>query len=738
MKKLLLTSAGSAIAGAMTMTGSGAAQQVLDEITVTAQKREESLQDVPVSVTAFTADELLKGGIDSLEDYSVLTPSLTIDAGRNPAVAEVNIRGIGSNVGGSQNLFGVYLDGFELTGGTTFAVGMALLDPGSVEVLRGPQGTAFGRNMVAGAININSATPEYEFGGFSQIEVANYGTIATKHTVNLVLADGVAAARISGRYAASDGFIENLGDAGGSNDYETYLLRGSFLFEPAENFKATLSVTYDDSHFGLSNEIPTGETIGFAGNVVRAINAGFGGSALPPGSVPGSPDTFFPFQDTQVSYNTPSFDDVETFIAIANTAYDIESANISWVNVAGFISTEYDQVLELDRTNFDVLTQLSNSSTDFYSFESRLQSNGWDRFNWIFGGYYSHMQSDSEFFWNSGVDAPLLTFGALPANFEGITSSVQEDEMTSVAVFADASFDLTDRIVLSAGARYNEDELKSAQLEPGLQLGAVSPPFDGVVENDKVTWRANLRYEPTAGVNLYAAVSTGYRAGGLQPLNPVRPDFGPEDLINYEIGAKILSFDDRLRTNISVFRMNWNDVQVTTVDRSTGGAFTDNAGKAYIQGVELDAAAVFGPLSVMAGVSFLDSEIEEFIDGAGFDQSGNPLPDAAEISSSVSVQYTRPISNSSEGFIRGTFIQTSERLEDLIEGGVDPVQFAPGYERIDLRGGFENDMVRVEAYVENLLDDEIAVGIQTAGASFAGTLVRTFPRRFGVRVSVSY
>ena len=291
-RQMVLGSASLIVIGALLVGTPAMAQTTDDEglttITVTAQKREESLQDVPISATVFSADDLLKGGIEGLEDYAALTPSLTIDSGRNEANAEVNIRGVGSNVGGTQNLYGIYLDGVELTAASSFTVGMALLDVERVEVLRGPQGTAFGRNVMAGAINLTSTLPTYEFGGSAEIKAESFQTLTMRNTLNVPLADDVAAVRLSARYSRGNGHVINEG-SGGQKDNETYLLRGSLRFEPASNVRIKALICYNKGSYGLSNDIPTGNVIGTARAIRNAVNAGAGGTALPPGSLPAGP-----------------------------------------------------------------------------------------------------------------------------------------------------------------------------------------------------------------------------------------------------------------------------------------------------------------------------------------------------------------------------------------------------------------------------------------------------------------
>lgn len=732
----------------------------LEEIIVTAQKREESLQDAPISITAFSRKDMLEAGIDEISDYTYLTPSMSIDEGHNKSDVDIVIRGI-AQLGGSQNLMGMYLDGFELTAASNRLLGMALLDIERVEVLRGPQGTTFGRNVVSGALNITSATPKHEFEGESRIEYGRFGELATQHIVNIPLAENVAAVRLAGEYTQGDGYLTNLGSSGDSNDFKTLTLRGTLLFEPNDRLRAKVTMAYSDQDFGAEGRVPDGRLVGAITDLKQLIDAGLG--LLPPGTFPVSPNgEFFPDQNRFISTDTPTFQKLENFVAIANVSYDFADGDISWVNVLGYVQNDLDRQFDTDRTDFNVNWEEASFSSDFYSFETRLQSNGAGKLNWVGGLYYSKSTNDSDVSVISGDDMERLTylhplFTGLPfgvsllPNNTRIRGSVSNGYIKSWAGFGEITYDITEKLRVAGGVRYSEDEIDAGRTNGvtfapnAFGLFDVIPLADIPIDDpfygdtfDKLTWRLNAQYDVSEDVNVYASVSTGYRAGGLQLGSINNPSFGPESITSYEVGLKALSFDGRLRTNIAIFQMDWTNMQINTIDRNTNESFTDNAGKARIKGVEFDVAArVTENWLITGGLSYIDSVVQDFVDSTGLDRSGIDMPDTPKFSSSLAVQYTHPITDTMDMFVRATHIHTGERLESLIDGNAT-LQYIDKFDRVDLRAGVETEGWRLEGYVENLFDKVYATGVATAGFSGAGSIVSSPPQRYGVRLSVFY
>ncbi|MCG8440436.1 MAG: TonB-dependent receptor, partial [Caulobacterales bacterium] len=257
-------------------------------------------------------------------------------------------------------------------------------------------------------------------------------------------------------------------------------------------------------------------------------------------------------------------------------------------------------------------------------------------------------------------------------------------------------------------------------------------------EFDKITWRASLVYEPTDVVNLYATASTGYRAGGLQLNNPVRPEFDPEFMTNYEIGAKAFLLNRRVNVNLAAFHMDWEDIQILVNDLTTGEQFTDNAATGEARGFELDAQALATEhLSFSLGASFVDTELS-FQDAAD-PRQGSPFPDTPEWKINFNADYQRPVFGQVDGFTRASFIYRDSQIDGLVEEGSAAPITIDGYERVDLRVGLvrPNDW-RLEVYGENILDEIYATGASRSAFSLAGELIATEPRRIGARFRKSF
>ncbi len=733
---------------------------VIDTLVVTAQKREQNLNEVPLSVRAFSADEIQKTGISKVEDIAVLTPGLSTISFLRPTELDLRIRGIGA-LGGDQNTYGIYIDGFEVSAMSTAIVAQELVDIERLEVLRGPQGTTFGRNVVAGAINITTKEPDDVFSGFLEGEVARFGTYEVRGGLSVPFTPDIGA-RISAYYQSTDGHLNNIGAAGGRNDREVWGGRVSLYANPLEQLSFRGSISYQDFHQGLFDVIPDGVLTGNAVLLQGIIDSGFN-PFFSPGTLPAGPDVFFPNQNDTVVYNTPSSFDFEGFVATGRADYDFGSSSL--VVVAGYIDTKQVRVEDFDLSQLDNIVRNADSDGSFFSVETRLQSNGDEKVDWVVGGYYSNGEENNFRNFVSGDDFEASTFvpGALvnlPFNTSFLPNNsviLSNDESTkreSFAFFGELDYELTSRMNISAGLRYSNDTSEQTDVDvidlrdntfaapfvPGcltIQCPVAIPDAQEETSSDKLTWRTALMYELTSDVNVYGSISTGYRAGGLQLRNPARPDFGPEDIINYEIGAKAFLFDSRAWVNIAAFYMDYSDIQVLTESVLTSVQFTDNAGGAESRGVEIDFSAQPIPaLQISGGLAYLDTEITQFVDFNGVDKSGLRLPGAPEWTGHLAIDYQHHIYKNIDGFIRGTYIYNGEQFLQLSDVETTTNK---KYERFDLRFGLEQEgSWRFEAYIENLFDTIYTTGINDNSFSAAGRRVISPPQRYGARMRVSF
>lgn len=741
----------------------------IEEIIVTAQKREQSLQDVPISVTAFTADDIAQSQIRGVSDYVALTPNMSVPETGEIGFSQLVIRGL-QNFGGEVNAFGVYVDEFSLApSGLQITVDPELQDIERLEVLRGPQGVAFGRNVIAGAVNITTKKPGDALEAEVVADYGRYDTRMMKAAVGGPLVDGVLGVRLLGFHEQTDGFIEDVGSGGNSNDAKTYGGRAALRFTGVAGLTADLSMTLSRKSRGLPSAVPGPRLPPDS----RLFGPFFG--AAPP--VDGG-EGRWPHNRNRVSTNLPTQQSIDTNIYQLRLAYDFGA--VSLVSVTGRIEADYDYLGEADMTAFDYTYIDEVMSLDSFSQELRLQSNGGGRLNWLIGVIYSSDESATLESFGGGVEGwaginrivrfvanprraaaglpPLPLFAETPAPLNTFGGS---SDTTSHAGFAELDYAVTERLSLTAGLRYTHDTVRTDFRRfgnfspPGLLAGALVP-FDfkgaGETEYDAVTPRVTATFAVNDDVNAYAAVSQGYKSGGFNAqaaafaANLAGFDFtyDPEKAWNYEIGLKTTLLEDRLRLNASVFYIDWKDVQVAAFDLQTLSSLTQNAAKATAQGVELEAVArPLRGLTLSAAAGYLDATVEEFtnaiVDGRVTDVSGNRLPYAPEWSFGARAHYEAalPFSADTLGFARIEFSHRASQYDDLANRDQDSL---PSYSLWNLRTGLERGAVRVTMYVENLLDSDYHLSpsdVQTR-LPLSGDLVDVHPRVYGIEVAYRY
>ena len=607
----------------------------LDEIIVTAQKRVESLQDVPISVATMTGEKIDDIGITSLQELTQYMPNVTVNAGAG--TPNLFVRGVGSGTNqGFEQSVGMYTDGVYAGRGPLAAV-PTTMDLERVEVLKGPQGILFGKNTVAGAINATSAKPTDKFEGMVE---STYELEHGAQQYNMVLS-GPLTDSLSGRLAVrhdapGDGWWENVttGDEGPNHD--NWYTRGSLRWVASDSlevsakyesgdFKSdtTQAVVYQSDFAGQTN---------FAGVVPFPVISDRDKGAGDAGS---RKET-----NTEVFALTVDWElDFATFTSLtAYSAYDLLSAGDTDINAAPSIH----------RTRTEDFEQFSQ--------EMRLVSPGGETIDWITGAYYQRNELDISRrldtldFAQSGPlsSAPLYNPGSsVPTIFD------QEGE--SWAVFAQGTWNVSDTLRLTLGLRYNKDskDLDKITDSTGLlsrTLIGFSPIntkgeliadlrshsfTDLSREEDKTTYSTNIQWDATVDTMLYASVGTGYKGGGFDEAysgpgyeirrfhptlgqlpsvpgnDPSILEYESEEVLSYEIGAKMSLLDGAAELNAAVFKMEYNNLQTSSL---VGDAFlVGNAGESISQGVELDGRIMLSKrLAVGGAVAYLDAHYKHF------------------------------------------------------------------------------------------------------------------------------
>jgi len=607
----------------------------IEEVVVTAQKRSENLQKVPISIYALTGDTIEKAGITDVYDMATFAPSFTTD-NVGPADPTFTIRGIGSNDrgAGSDRSVVVFLDDVYIgrSSGTVFE----LYDIERVEVLRGPQGTLSGRNVVGGAINIITKTPTEEFTARAEATLGNFNLRQAKGSVSGALTENVAA-----------GFSFTSRDRDG---YYTYKPTGRDIDGVnSTNIRSKLAIKANDNL-----------NIVLSADASRFRQDGISRKPYPVGSFLTDTLGFTPDPDPWViESERPGYAEIDLWGL---------SARADWTTDIGVVTsiTGFRHVHANSGQNSIGLPEgyfrsfyFADENSDFFSQELRLSSlpeN--DQFSWVFGVYYLNESVNRL----EGYDRDLL----------GATSNpiYDEDHTTeSISGFGQITYKLTEKLNITAGARYTHDKKSMDNSlrdgSNGTSTNGLAPglaPFDISVSEtfSSFTPKLTIDFSPTEDVLLYATVSKGFKSGGFQGLAPngvaAQLPFRPEVAWNYEIGTKTRWMDNRLQVNLAGFYMDYTDLQISnrilTIpgDEASALRVLTNASDAEIKGIEAEilATPVRG-LTLSGSYTYLDTEVVNFILGTdGTDLSGNRLAKSPKHAYTLSGTYVVDLEEDSD------------------------------------------------------------------------------------------
>lgn len=631
-------------------------------IVVTARKREENLQDTPISITAFSEGGLESRQIQKVSGVAQLTPALTFEEAApisgNSAVAVLFIRGIGQveSIPTVDLGVGLYVDGVYLArsvGGV-----LDLVDAERIEVLRGPQGTLFGRNTIGGAISITSKKPDEYWSGQGSILYGSDNHVVVKGSLNIPLSDSLFL-KTSGAYTLQDGYVSKPANGRDTGDQNRLSLRSHLRATPTDNLEFNLIldatrertngaafVLVDTNVPGLAPVFPDGSPTPFPQDQKaalfpfffnEAINAGVCGSVPPPPNAPFSnppliPQCFGqhfvpPGRDTDFS-NLNNFSDLDIWGASFTTDLDLGSVQLKSITAYRETTSSYN----LDQDHSPLLIAEVLSTNNQWQFTQELQLLGQafdDRLNYIIGGFY---------FKEKALTIEDVTFAPVDFRSGGRTNN------DSIAGFAQATFEITDALSVTGGIRYTRDQKRFApntfvrQNGLGIPVGfpiiaAIGSGGPMIAPEDKLTFKRwtpmfNISYKVNPDVLLYATYSEGFKSGGftqrvfpptvLAPGQTVGDVFGfaPEIAKVYEGGFKADLIDRTVRLNGAIYHTDYSGVQVTVQNVSVAPIIL-NAASADIFGAELEATItpIDGAL-LEFGVGYIGAEFKEVAPGA--------------------------------------------------------------------------------------------------------------------------
>lgn len=746
--------------------------QSLEEIVVTATKRNEDVQDVPLAITAFSGEYMRSVNLDDVKDLISFTPGVTGNS-KDSFIDAVSIRGVRTQdfgVGGDPSAAFFKNNLYE---GRNGVVVTSLYDVERSEVLRGPQGFLFGRNAIGGAFSVHTAKAEIDGGnsGYLELDIAERGRVTAEGAINIPVNDSFAM-RLAAYYSTEDGYVEN--EAGGPDliAHDKSALRWSTTFEN-DKLRVETMLEYEEREQ--------------SGTVYRAIDNQ-------------------QLQDieaaTGLTYTRPTdprnvsselFDPVDNSDILTlgvEISYELDFATLE--STTGFKDHDYLYTEDYDGTDLYLGHYEQDQSGDYFQQELKLVSNSDGPLSWYAGVSFYDESIDVMFRQTGSEEAFCAYYGAyygytdcasyvgfysyyygIPAftpSSDGLLNetSIARGDYQGWAAYADVTYELTDSLDVSVGVRYTYDEKTfsnnvlpvESDIGPYFLYGFVT---DGAI-SDTLDWddtspRVIVRYRPTDNAIVYASATRGGKSGGFGTFSVInindpteetfqffgdgadtpfsqaggyRPGrFEPETVWSYEIGYKGSLFDERANLNVLGFYYDYEDLQVNFFD---SGARVGNTDKAEGKGIEASITAALGDsFDLYASAGYLKTEAFglDFVCGTPGACEGSPLFWAPELSGSISLRGTFPRSN-------GEFFGSIDMFWEGERGrGYDNLQQSESdaYQDWSIRLGYRfNNAMTLTGYVENLTDE-----LYFDGAANNGAIAPAFffgpsrPRTFGVK-----
>jgi len=696
---------GEAIAGSAPANNESAA---LGDIVVTAQRKSENLQSIPLSVAAVTASSLQTAGTTDLRNLFLSVPALRGRSGIGGWDA-YRIRGLGgggTNIGDEPSV-AIYVDGFYYP--NTYTSTFSLANVERVEVLKGPQGTLFGRNSSAGVIQVVTSDPTYDFHlkgsasfeNFARTNIAVYGSAGLSSNLALSLA---------GNYdRQAHGWGRNLTTGKDVNKSYSRSLRAKFLFEPADNFSivTALDYSYQKTDRGIASS-------GIPGGIISL-------------TVPTDPRSGL--YDSQQNFDQ-NFRKSRSLGAQSTMKYDFGNAvitnRVQYRSINGFVGNDPDFG---PRT---VIHTATDRRDKILTEEIQLESNGSSSFQWVGGLFYMYLKTDNRPFGQH-------QFGSLTGGLD--ITDFRMQKINAAAAFFQGSYKFTDSTTFTAGIRYSKDWRDAEFVNysiPGNPASAfVFTRNSG--KQSKPAWRLALDQKFAQDMMAYVSYNRGFKSGPFDPNSPAgvaRPSLKPETVDAYEIGIKTLWFDRKLKFNAAAFYNDFKNFQTNliTTDPTTGNIVVtpSNASGAKYKGFEIEiGAAPVDHLSLEFNLTYVDGKFKSYRGvpvsvkgptGVGqnifIDASGLPVPDNAPLTLSAKADYSIPISTGAFNLGAYYYYTSGNKVfqENPLTGTLTPTSTSAfvfpavpeldikGYDIVNLVVGYKPDSERWSArfYINNV------------------------------------
>jgi iron complex outermembrane receptor protein len=740
----------------------------LDTIVITARRRTENVQDVPIAVSVIGRDDLARQGTYTIQQVSQQAPTLQYTSS-NPRNTAVTIRGLGVSFGlandGLEQGVGFYVD--QVYNSRPAAAAFDLIDIERVEVLRGPQGTLFGKNTTAGALNITTRLPTFAPEGLFEGSVGTHGFLQTKASISGPLSDTLAGRLTVGK-SVRDGYVFSTATGRNVNDQDNLGLRGQLLWKPTDNFSLRASGDYAVSDADCCTQVYFG-----VGQSLRAANRQYPFLAAALNYSPPSTNPYDRIAD--VNAKLQAYSEIGGFSLIGD--YDFGPATLT--SISAWRWWNWKPANDRDYTRLDILRQSANSvQQDQWSQELRVASNGSHLIDYTAGlyGFYQTLHGQNVTEW--GNDAALWLIGStVPSNLlSGFTSrSAAVSTIRSYAAFSQANWNISDTWQLTPGLRYTR-ETKTADYSATVSGGlspvtaaqrnsqlSIARPQAYVVDftDSKLTGDVSLSWKPRQGWLVYGSYAHGFKSGGINlaglPLNTAnnpaldRAVVSPEKSVNYELGLKTELLDRRVAANVALFRADVHDFQANVVDSGPGAlrGYLANIDKVRSQGVEFDltltpvdgfSGYVRGAYTDATYVSFPNAPcpLERQVSSTSVcNLSGVQLPGSSKWAGSVGGEYRRGTLHDGDAYVG---LDATYRSRYFADASASKYLVISDYTVVNLRVGFASHAGwEVFGLVRNLFDkDYMQLLTPQSGNSGLVSGLPGDPRSYQVTVRYSF
>jgi len=762
MKNKAIKSIFTLSACALAINAATAQEQVtLEVIQVTAQKRSENAQETPISMNVLSADDLKEKSIEKIDDLQYSVPNLHMT--ETGISTQMFIRGIGTgNNQGFEQSVGQYIDGVHY--GRQQLLRMPFLDLERIEVLKGPQSIMFGKNSVAGALNLSSAKPTQD----TEIHLGlqYQPTIdATEFTgmVSGALTDTLSA-RLAVRDYSEDGYVENTFKERDETMREESAVRLSLMWEPSDNMNFLFKVEQDEfDGTGRQIEVIKDEPSLAGSPIPGATFSQILGALGHPNAISESELNYERQADAEESNNNS--------LTNSTLTANFKLADYTLTSVSGFVSYDFVETCDCDYTAAPIFSVFIDEEYEQFSQEIRLVSPVGEKFDWLGGLFYQ----TSELGFDDNIKIPtnsvlgLLSGGALsPLTGHGAGRNYQLDtEMFSA--FFQGRYHFTEALTLTLGARFTSEEKTSSRVMNITDLGTgiittnpMAPALFDVVfgiqseqsplspqghnlkgerKENSFTPLINISYKIDHNIMAYASATTGFKAGGFDArANNVNSwEFEEEEATAYEMGIKSLLLDDTLEINLSFYRTEYDNLQVSQFD-GVLGFNVGNAKETVVQGVEVEGRwIILDGLSMQYGVAYLDHEYKDFTNGNCHSRQvpdgdigavGNQLCDYTGKSGQYTPKFTASIGFdyfTDISFLGFEYFRTTLGLYHSSKQNVDvnlnPLYEVDAYDKVDMRIALESENLNIALFGKNMTNEEVLtyVGNNPLSGSTFGT-----------------